>query len=60
MIEDATKAIEADDTYAKGYFRRARGYMAEKKSYSALQDIVWACFLEHLCNKADIKLELNK
>jgi tetratricopeptide (TPR) repeat protein len=46
MIDDATKAIEADKTYAKGYFRRARGYVIEKKFYLALQDIVWACILD--------------
>lgn len=46
MIADATKAIEADNTYAKGYYRRARGYIIEKKLYAALQDAVWACIFD--------------
>lgn len=50
VIETATKAIEVDATYAKAYFRRACGYMAQKKSYLALEDIVWACVLNRFGN----------
>lgn len=50
MVEDATKAIEADKTYAKAYYRRARGHMLQEKPYSALEDILLACILERFRN----------
>lgn len=56
VIEDATKAIEADNTYAKAYFRRSRGHIVQKKPYSALEDIVWACILERFRNEAYNKM----
>lgn len=61
VIDNATRAIEADKTYAKGFYRRARGYMADKKFYLALEDILWACILEHFCNETYNKIaaEIN-
>lgn len=51
VIEDATKAIEIDETYAKAYFRRARAHIVENKIYSAFQDVMWACILQKFKNK---------
>lgn len=59
MIGDATKAIEADKTYAEGYFRRARGHIIETKFYLALQDIVWACILDRFRNETYTKMAAN-
>lgn len=44
-IEDSTKAIEANDVYAKAYYRRARGYFCQQKNYLAMQDAMQACIL---------------
>lgn len=52
MIEDATKAIAVDRTYAKGYYLRACGQNIQKKTYCALQDIVWACIYDRFRNEA--------
>lgn len=56
MIQDAAKAIETDETYAKGYYRRARGFIMERKFYGAFQDVMWACILERFTNEAYNKM----
>ncbi|OON17156.1 tetratricopeptide repeat protein, partial [Opisthorchis viverrini] len=38
-LEDATKAIELDGSYVKGYYRRAMVYMALEKFKEALSDL---------------------
>ncbi|CAH8561701.1 unnamed protein product [Dicrocoelium dendriticum] len=38
-LEDASKAIALDNSYIKGYYRRAMVYMALEKFKEALQDL---------------------
>lgn len=59
VIENATKAIEIDETYAKAYFRRARAYVVEKKIYSAFQDVMWASILQKFKNKEYNKMAVQ-
>lgn len=51
VVADATRAIDVNDSYAEAYYRRCNAYLAQKKFYSALQDIVHACILERFRNK---------
>lgn len=37
-LEDASKAIEVDPTYSKGYYRRGAAYLAMGKFKEALKD----------------------
>lgn len=54
-IEDATKAIELNDSDAKAYFIRAKAYVGLNKVYCAFQDGMMACISENFRNKAFIR-----
>lgn len=47
-LTDATKAIETDKTYIKGYYRRAAAYMALGKFKQALKDFEAVCLNDQI------------
>nr|CAG4650049.1 EOG090X03S1 [Sida crystallina] len=57
-LEDASKAINLDKTYVKGYYRRAASYMALGKTKLALKD--YESVFKARPNDRDAKLKYNE
>nr|CAG4636059.1 EOG090X03S1 [Eubosmina coregoni]SVE69715.1 EOG090X03S1 [Eubosmina coregoni] len=57
-LEDASKAINLDKTYVKGYYRRAASYMALGKTKLALKD--YESVFKARPNDKDAKLKFNE
>nr|CAG4645435.1 EOG090X03S1 [Lynceus sp. MCZ IZ 141354] len=57
-LEDASKAIELDKNYVKGYYRRAAAYMALNKNKLALRD--FETVTKARPNDKDAKLKYNE